>query len=287
MPPGPNDPEATFERIVTRRQRRQSLPSRPPAQTTASTYRNRETHRGPQPPPSWVITSDQALDTDLGVLKTGKEADVSIVERRLHGEVNVLAVKRYRPPEHRDFRNDSVYRAGRRLRDRRAQKAVDQGSSKGEPFKADEWAAWEFDALAAMWAAHAAVPYPVQRRGTEVMLEFLGDDDGPAPRLVDADIDASTATELFEQARELLALLAELGIAHADLSAYNLLVWHDRLYAIDFPQASDLITNPMGLSLLHRDVSNVCGFFARRGVVAARDPEALFGTLVGVISRRP
>ena len=32
--------------------------------------------RGPEPRPDWVVTSQAAVDTELGVLKTGKEADV-------------------------------------------------------------------------------------------------------------------------------------------------------------------------------------------------------------------
>lgn len=226
------------------------------------------------------------MDTDLGVLKTGKEADVSLVERRMADDVSVLAVKRYRPPEHRAFRNDALYRSGRRLRDRRAQRAVDQGTAKGEPFKAEEWAAREFDVLAELWSAGAAVPYPVQRLGTEVTLEYLGDEERAAPRLVHAALDAASTLTLFQQAKELLIVFAGLGIAHADLSPYNLLVWQGRLYAIDVPQASDLTTNPMGLALLHRDVANVCHFFARRGVTSARDPDALFAELVGRVGRR-
>ena len=38
--------------------------------------------RGPEPRPDWVVTSRQgAIDTELGILKTGKEADVFLVER--------------------------------------------------------------------------------------------------------------------------------------------------------------------------------------------------------------
>ena len=32
--------------------------------------------RGPEPRPSWVVTEQAAIDTELGILKTGKEADV-------------------------------------------------------------------------------------------------------------------------------------------------------------------------------------------------------------------
>ena len=37
--------------------------------------------RGPEPRPDWVVTSQAAVDTDLGILKTGKEADAFLLER--------------------------------------------------------------------------------------------------------------------------------------------------------------------------------------------------------------
>ena len=37
--------------------------------------------RGPEPRPDWLVTSQGAIDTELGVLKTGKEADVYLLER--------------------------------------------------------------------------------------------------------------------------------------------------------------------------------------------------------------
>ena len=47
---------------------------------------------------------------------------------------------------------------------------------------------------------------------------------------------------------------------------------------IDFPQAVDLVVNPNGLDLLHRDVTTVSTWFARRGL--ACDPEAVFAELL-------
>jgi RIO kinase 1 len=55
---------------------------------------------------------------------------------------------------------------------------------------------------------------------------------------------------------------------HGDLSVYNLLVWKERLYVIDFPQAVDPVMNTEGLGLLERDVANLCKWFAGRGVAA-------------------
>ena len=62
--------------------------------------------RGPEPRPDWVVTSQGAVDTELGILKTGKEADVHLLERADPHDPDggvVMAAKRYRSPEHRSF----------------------------------------------------------------------------------------------------------------------------------------------------------------------------------------
>ncbi|MCU1365195.1 MAG: hypothetical protein JWN39_834, partial [Ilumatobacteraceae bacterium] len=69
---------------------------------------------GPEPRPSWVITSPAATDTDLGVFKTGKEADVSLIRRATAGEHSLLAAKRYRDADHRMFHRDAAYLEGRK-----------------------------------------------------------------------------------------------------------------------------------------------------------------------------
>ena len=63
---------------------------------------------GPDPWPDWVITELAAVDTELGVLKTGKEADVHLVERGIPDTDRqvLLAAKRYRTPEHRLFHSE-------------------------------------------------------------------------------------------------------------------------------------------------------------------------------------
>lgn len=68
--------------------------------------------RGPEPVPPWLVTDRAAVDTDLGVLKTGKEADVVLLERAVEGDPDrsvVLAAKRYRTEEHRSFHRSSAY----------------------------------------------------------------------------------------------------------------------------------------------------------------------------------
>jgi RIO kinase 1 len=36
---------------------------------------------GPEPHPDWLVTALAAVDTELGILKTGKEAEVHLVRR--------------------------------------------------------------------------------------------------------------------------------------------------------------------------------------------------------------
>jgi RIO kinase 1 len=63
-------------------------------------------------------------------------------------------------------------------------------------------------------------------------------------------------------------VLAKLGFAHGDLSAYNLLVHQEQLIMIDVPQVVDVITNPRGGDFLDRDAGNVGRWFSARGLAA-------------------
>jgi len=257
---------------------------------------------GPTPHPSWLITELAAVDTELGVLKSGKEADVHLVERALPAADQpdrsldgnpadeppvaerrcLLAAKRYRPAEHRMFHRDAGYLEGRRVRRSREMRAMTGRTAFGRNLLAEQWAAAEFGALSRLWSVGAPVPYPAQRAGTEVMLEFLGDPDGTAaPRLAQLRPDPAQLADLWAQLAAALLTLAGEGLTHGDLSAYNLLVHRDRLVLIDLPQVVDVVANPRGAEFLHRDVHNIASWFAARGLPARLgDPDALLARLV-------
>ena len=142
--------------------------------------------RGPEPRPDWVVTSRAALDTDLGLLKTGKEADVFLLERAVPddpGQQVVMAAKRYRGEEHRSFHRSSAYTEGRRTRRSRDTRALAKKTAHGRALAAGQWATAEWDALTRFWSAGIPVPYPVQIDGTEILLELVTVDGEPAPRL--------------------------------------------------------------------------------------------------------
>jgi RIO kinase 1 len=245
--------------------------------------------------PDWVLTEDFA-DIDLGNLKTGKEAEIRVVERvHLDGSGrHLLAQKRYRPRtiSHKGelealgferaptFRNDLVYRDGRnygkRSRDRRA---VETMTKYGKELVKQKWLGHEFEVMRALWEAGASVPYPVSFDDVGgMLLEYVGDEAGAAPRLAQARLQPDEVGIAWSQLRDELRTFVENGWVHADLSPYNVLWWEGRVWVIDFPQAVDLVQSPHGFDFLHRDVTNVARWFTRYGIDV--DVDAVFGELL-------
>jgi len=245
--------------------------------------------RGPEPWPSWLVTSAGAIDTELGVVKTGKEADLYLIERFDPGltrdepprKRSTLAAKRYRTLEHRDFHRSAEYQEGRRTRRSRDERAVAKGTTYGRTFAAGMWAFAEFEALSAMYAAGAPVPYPVQVDGTELLMEFIGTDGVAAPRLAQSRAEPRELRDLLDQIVDAMRLFARAGFVHGDLSPYNLLVHDGRVVVIDLPQIVDLVANPNGIGLLHRDCVNICDWFSRKRVDV--DAEELFAELLAEV----
>ena len=237
--------------------------------------------RGPEPHPDWLVTELAAVDTELGILKTGKEADVFLIRRGVPatGRECLLAAKRYRDSGHRLFHRDAGYLEGRRVRESRVNRAVTSRSAFGKEAIAGQWANAEFTALCRLHEAGLPVPYPVQILGTELLLEFIGAPDGTgAPRLAETRPDAAGLASLWDQLVDALCTLAQHGLAHGDLSPYNLLVHDGRLVLIDLPQVVDVIANPAGRGFLARDARNVATWFAKAGHPGA-DGDALAGLL--------
>ena len=242
-------------------------PDGPPAGDRWSTWDGAE--HGPVPRPDWVVTEHAAVDTELGALKSGKEADVHLLERGVPGtgRRTLLAAKRYRTAEHRMFHRDAGYLEGRRVRRSREMRAMANRTAFGRDILAGQWAGAEFAALSRLWSAGVAVPYPVQLLGTELLVEFIGDPDGTAaPRLAQLRPDPDELADLWHQLVDALLGLARHGLTHGDLSAYNLLVHRGRLVVIDLPQVVDVVGNPQGPQFLARDVARVGDWFTAHGL---------------------
>ena len=222
---------------------------------------------GPVPRPDWVITDAAAVDSDLGVLKTGKEADVHLVERWVPGTERgiVMAAKRFRTGEHRLFHRDAGYLEGRRVRRSREMRAMARRTEFGRELVSGQWAFAEFAALTRLWELELSVPYPIQLDGREMLMEFIGEGRVAAPRLAQARPPVDLLPSLFEQFRSTLVVLSREGWAHGDLSPYTVLLRGEQLVFIDWPQIVDIVGNPQGFTFLERDVSTMCTWFNQRG----------------------
>lgn len=246
-----------------------------------------------RPKPGWLV-DEVVNDEDLGVLLSGKEAQINLVKRTgTNGTSCLLARKHYLPRKVTDkgtlealglqgastFRNDVEYREGRQFRKSRDRRAVAQMSAHGKRLMQARWTGHESKVLETLWEAGLNVPYPVAFGDDYLLMQYLGEREGAAPQLAAGRLRGAAACEALRQVREGLAVMVRAGWVHGDLSAFNLLWWHDEIWFIDFPQALDLASNPQGLNYLHRDVSNIAAWFVKQGVDV--DPEVIFGELMG------
>jgi RIO kinase 1 len=242
-------------------------------------------------PPRWLVPEPYS-DTDLGVLKTGKEAQVSLIERTGPTGRCLLARKLYLPREvsqkgvlegmgvqrASQFRNDVTYREGRQFRKSRDRRAVERMSAHGKALLQERWTNHEHDVMRVLWDAGVRVPYPVAFADDRFDMEYIGDRTQAAPTLARLRPRGPVLDAIWHQLVDNLRLVVAAGYAHGDLSAYNLLWWDDELWLIDFPQAVDIAANPMGLDFLHRDVVNITTWLGRQGLEC--DPDALFALLL-------
>ena len=251
-------------------------------------------YEGRRPAPDSVIVENYTEDVELGVLKRGKEADVWLVERHGADRSCLLAYKKYVRPEARAFRNNAQYHAHQRndglVRDngikrrpaggRADQLAMDKRTTYGKELLHKGWMANEWTMLRRLYEAGVNVPYPVEQRAEGVLMQYVGDADYAAPRLANARVEGSQLPALYEQLRENLRAMARAGVVHGDLSAYNVLLWQERIWIIDVPQAVPFLDNLSATDFLHRDVTNIGEWFVRKGLEA--DPEDLFVDLLNV-----
>ncbi len=248
-----------------------------------------------RPIPDWLVT-EPYTEADLGVLKSGKEAQISVIERTGDdGRTCLVARKRYLPRQVKEkgtlealgvqrasaFRHDVQYREGRQFRKSRDRRAVEKMTTHGKHLLQDRWTGVEHDTMTKLWHAGAPVPFPIDFGEDMFDLEYIGDEDSAAPQLNSARLDGPNLTSAFTQLIDGLRTITAAGFAHGDLSAYNILWWKGRLVFIDFPQALDIAANPQGLNFLHRDVVNVCTWFARRGHDS--DPDEVFADLLAFV----
>jgi RIO kinase 1 len=196
-------------------------------------------------------------------INDGKEATVYLCRGKSPGRF--MAAKVYRDRRFRGFAGNANYTDTRKIRDRRMAKAVRKGSRVGRKTSQRLWVDREWQALHLLFEAGASVPRPLDRAPDAVLMEYLGDRDGPAPMLAQVSLPREAAQLAWTSLMEDVEILLAHGLIHGDLSAYNVLYQDGRARLIDLPQAVD-VDAADAWSLLTRDLDNLAGYFRRQGL---------------------
>lgn len=210
------------------------------------------------------LIEDKLLEEVIRPIKSGKEAVVYCcrAHESLGGEL--IAAKIYRPVERRSFKNDAVYQQGRERGarpDARTLRALGKKTKRGRVHKFSAWIEHEFRTMSLLSQAEADVPEPIERVGPVILMQYFGDEVGPAPVLVNVQLDADEVDTIYQQILRNIELFLVKHRVHADLSAYNMLYVDDHIVIIDFPQSVDPRYNDEAFDLLVRDVKNVNAYF--------------------------
>ncbi len=200
-------------------------------------------------------------------VKRGKEATVYCCQAHPSTGAELLAAKIYRPRNHRSFKNDAVYQEGRVITNGQIRRAVQKKSRFGRQMQFEMWVNHEFDVLTALSRAGADIPQPIARTQSAILMEYFGDREKAAPSLGGSELSREQARAVFDSLLNNIELWLAHNYVHGDLSAYNILYWQGQAKIIDFPQAVDPRFNSNALSLLTRDIENVCHSVERYGLI--------------------
>jgi len=106
-------------------------------------------------------------------------------------------------------------------------------------------------------------PEPIAYQKNILVMEFIGEDFSPYPKLKDVEIE--NPKEAFDMVMNgIEKLWSEEEIVHGDLSEYNILVAEDELVWIDFSQGVH-VSHPEARELGKRDIKNIANFFQNQG----------------------
>lgn len=207
-----------------------------------------------------VLLDDGVIDEVLGRLKSGKEADISLVSQR----GRVIVAKLYKDRATRSFKNNADYKEGRKTRNTRTQRAMDGGGRFGRDAAEQAWKSAESAALGRLRAAGVRVPEPIMfYEGVLLMELVLGEDGRPAARLIDAVLDPALARAVFLDLRQQMITMLCCDLIHGDLSPYNILAGAAGPTIIDFPQVISAAHSSRAAFFFQRDFDNVLHYAAR------------------------
>lgn len=140
------------------------------------------------------------------------------------------------------------------------------------------WTGKEFRNLQRYSEAKIRVPEPIDYEKNCLLMEYIGDENGPAPLLKDVVLE-----EPDKMYKEVIGFVKngfkKAHLVHGDLSEYNILVWEGEPILIDCGQ-SLTADHFNAKDFLLRDIANVNRFFRNKGVKVESE-ESLMKKITG------
>jgi serine/threonine-protein kinase RIO1 len=196
-------------------------------------------------------------------LKSGKEADVCLVYET--NQKKDLALKVYKDNQNFSYKLYNPYLENVRINPK-FKKMVKTKTFRGRKYMSTLRTLREFEVMKRnIYDSQdiAKIPKPISYSNNTILMDFIGKNRLPAPRLQGFVLDTTQAEFFFVQIFNFIKKLYQNKIVHSDLSPFNILIFENNSYIIDFPQAVEIKVNPNWKDFLARDLNNLYTFFKK------------------------
>ncbi|MBY9012388.1 MAG: serine protein kinase RIO [Candidatus Lokiarchaeota archaeon] len=127
------------------------------------------------------------------------------------------------------------------------------------------WASKEFKNLKRAHKAGLSVPEPIYIKNNVLIMEYIGFESIPAPKLKEIKSPKDPIKLLNEILYFIKSLYQKANLVHGDLSEFNILYHNQKPIVIDISQAVT-IHHPKAEVFLVRDIKNIFNYFEKIGV---------------------
>jgi len=126
------------------------------------------------------------------------------------------------------------------------------------------WTKKEFINLEKLLSAGILAPRPITKKNNVLVMEYIGNDDKPAPLMKDVKLEKPD--EIFLQLINYIKIMyIKINLVHCDMSAYNILIHNKIPYVIDLGQGV-LLDHPNAIEFLKRDIANIVKYFKKYNI---------------------
>ena len=139
----------------------------------------------------------------------------------------------------------------------------------------EEWARKKYRTIELLHQAKIRAPAPIKCVHNVLIMEYIGDATKPAPML--KDVLLRNPQKIYDEIIGFITRMYKIKIVHADLSAFNILMFRQKPYIIDIGQGV-LLDHPSSSEFLKRDIHNIVHYFKKYDIES--NEQELFENLV-------